>query len=291
MYHKKYPEHDINIVFEMISESLSHGDCHESASSEMHFINRLFAALPAEAVEYGMRFLHGQTDLPSSCDDIMPLYVRFSNLVEYSDKIDFLRDIPHAPTHEQILYRSEILSSLDEHEKVFGSDLLGYRMNAPIPENGIDPTSVPSAEGESADREDSSSLHLMNAAAQVLPCRNPLKTSLFYETRLGFTASHLDDESMPHIKLTRDNLSLILVQAQGDITRPFRELSDIKYDLYIYASEPLLLYRELQSKGVNIIEELADAKEAVKQMTNRQFVLEDNDGRYICVSQLLETVL
>ncbi|MBO4408314.1 MAG: hypothetical protein J5786_03475 [Clostridiales bacterium] len=291
MYHKNYPEHDINVVFEMIAESLSHGDCHESAVSEMHFINRLFAALPAEAVEYGMRFLHGHTELPSSCDDIMPLYVRFSNLVEYSDKIDFLRDIPHAPTNEQILYRSEILSSLDDHEKVFGNDLLGYRMNAPLPENGMDPTAFPSDESDQAGHEDSSSLHLMNAAAQVLPCKDPLRTSLFYETRLGFSASHLDDESMPHIKLTRDNLSLILVEADGDITRPFHELSDIKYDLYIYASEPLLLYREITGKGVNIIEELADAKEAVKQMTNRQFVFEDNDGRYICVSQLIENIL
>jgi len=285
MYHKKYPEHDINIVFEMLSESLSHGDCHEKAASELHFINRLFAALPAEAVEYGMRFLHGQTDLPSSCDGIMPLYVRFSNLVEYSDKIDFLRDIPHAPSNEQILYRSEILSTLDGHEKVFGSDLLGYRMNASVPESGIDPADVKSNEEEN---EGSSSLHLMNAAAQVLPCKDPLKTSLFYETRLGFTASHLDDESMPHIKLTRDNLSLILVKAAGDITRPFHEQSDIKYDLYIYASEPLLLYREITSNNVNIIEELADAKDAVKQMTNRQFVFEDIDGRYICVSQLIE---
>ena len=58
------------------------------------------------------------------------------------------------------------------------------------------------------------------------------------------------------------------------------------YDMYIYVSEPLLFYNELKGSGVRIAEELKEAAESVNMKTNRQFVFEDIDGRFICVSQL-----
>ena len=113
------------------------------------------------------------------------------------------------------------------------------------------------------------------------------KTALFYENKLGFKAAHLDDEAMPHIKLVRDNIAIVLVKGEGAITKPLREFG-IKYDMYIYCSEPFLLHNEVAANSIKIIEALPEAKEAQKQGTNRQFVFEDIDGRHICVSQYLE---
>ena len=128
----------------------------------------------------------------------------------------------------------------------------------------------------------------MNSQAAVFVCPDPYKTSIFYETKLGFKAAHLDDETMPHIRLTRDNIVIILVKGTGDIARPLRNFG-IKYDMYIYCSEPYLLQNELQGSEVKIIESLPDAREAMRMKFNRQFVFEDCDGRHICVSQSLES--
>ena len=270
MLTKDYPPHDMNVVFDMMEEVLRVGDCHEKATAEMSFLNRLMASLPPDAVEYGMQFLHGNRDLPKSCDEIMPLYVRFVSLAEYCEKIEYLRRIPDDLTHEDIMKRSEIMNSLEAHEKAFGKPLLGFTVKEGSPE----PAAVDSEEG-------SSSLHLLNFNAAVFVCKDPLATSLFYETKLGFKAVHLDDETMPHIKITRDNVIIVLVQGE---LKPMRDLCGVKYDMYLYVSEPLLFYNEIKSAGVVIIEELADAESSVSDTRNRQFVFEDNDGRHICVS-------
>ena len=151
MLNKEYPDHDMNIVFDMMEEVLNVGDCHEKAIEEMNLLNRLMASLPAEAVEYGMRFLHGNTDLPRSCDEIMPLYVRFVSLAEYCEKIEFLRIIPEDMTHEDIMKRSEMMESLEEHEKAFGKPLLGFSFK--------DGETVPS-EDKGSEEEDNA-LHLL----------------------------------------------------------------------------------------------------------------------------------
>ena len=151
----------------------------------------------------------------------------------------------------------------------------------------------PLAEGQAApakssdgnnEEEGGSGLHLMNQAAMVFGCVDPVKTALFYETKLGFKAAHLDDEKMPHIRLVRDNIVIALVKS------PVRMALPSMYDLIIYVTEPLLLYHEVKANGVKIIEELPDARESEKAKTNRQFVIEDNDGRKICISQSTEIV-
>ena len=159
---------------------------------------------------------------------------------------------------------------------------MGFQMNAASGE-------VDKAESEESgeEGEDKGRLLLMNSQGAVFACEDPLKTALFYETKLGFSAAHLDDEAMPHIKLTRDNIAIILVRASGDITRPAREFG-IKYDMYIYCSEPYLMQNEIIGNELKIVEALPDAKEAQKMNTNRQFVFEDCDGRHICVSQYIE---
>lgn len=274
MLNKNYPPHDMNVVFDMMEEVLTVGDCHERAIEEMNLLNRLMASLPPDAVEYGMRFLHGNTDLPSSCEEIMPLYVRFLSLVEYCEKIEFLRIIPEDMTHEDIMKRSEMMESLEDHEKAFGMPLLGFTLK--------DGEKTPVDEDE---QDEDKALHLLEFNAAVFPCTDPVRTALFYENKAGFKAAHLDDETMPHIKLTRDNTVIVLAHSDSPVV-PMRQLCGVMYDMYIYVSEPLLLYNELKGSGVTIAEELKEAAESVNMKTNRQFVFEDIDGRFICVSQL-----
>lgn len=283
MLEKEYPAHDMNTVFDLMQSTIDAGGTDEKAQDELLFLNHLFAALPAEAVEYGMMFLHGERKLPDSVKEIIPLFIRLVNLAEYCETVDRLRDIPAQMTTEEVLARKDMMDSLDEHEKAFLKPLLGYQYSNQKVEKGPEEN-----EGEGENGTDGGRLLLMNSQAAVFVCPDPYKTSIFYETKLGFKAAHLDDETMPHIRLTRDNIALVLVKGSGDIARPLRKFG-IKYDMYIYCSEPYLLQNELSSLDVKITEALPDAEEAKQMNVNRQFVFEDCDGRHICVSQYLES--
>ncbi|MCR4689631.1 MAG: hypothetical protein K5745_08825 [Saccharofermentans sp.] len=271
MLTKEYPRHDMNRVFDMIEEAIAQGGVDDKCKDEMNLLMHLYAGLPAEAVECGMMYIHGMgADVPQS--DITALHIRLLNLLEYLEKVESLRQIPSELTNEEIKRRSDVLSSLEGHEKVFGSALLGYRYSGkPV-------------EAKEEGEEEGQRLLLMNSQAAVFACEDIYKTALFYEDKLGFKATHLDDEAMPHIKLTRDNIAIVLVK--GDL-KPARNYG-IKYDMYIYCSEPFLLHNEIKGQGVKIIEELPEANKAKSQMSNRQFVIEDIDGRHICVSQFIE---
>lgn len=275
MLNKEYPLHDMNRVFDMIEETIGRGGVDDKCTDEMNLLMHLYAGLPAEAVECGMMYIHGKgSQVPDS--DITALHIRLLNLLEYCEKVESLRVIPSELTTEEITRRSSILESLAEHEKVFGTQLLGYQYNGKPVESKEDPEST-----------ESGRLLLMNSQAAVFACEDIYKTSMFYEDKLGFKAVHLDDEAMPHIKLTRDNISIVLVKGEGAILKNARDFG-IKYDMYIYCSEPFLLHNELKGQGVKIIEDLPEANKARQQSVNRQFVIEDIDGRHICVSQFIE---
>ena len=274
MLSKSYPRHDINLVFDEIQRVLSSSNVADNAMEEMSFLNRLFAALPVEAVEYGMQFLHGEKDLPKACDEILPLYIRFLNLLKYTEIIEAMQTIPKNPTPEELNARIKMHGELEKIEGSFCTPLLGFAYNKDLPEGKIDPEKI---EHQEADEQDgSSNLHLMNALAPVFVCEDPYRTSAFYEDHLGFHAAHLDDESMPHIRISRDNIEINLVKGT-----PFR--SGAPYDLYIYVSEPMMLQMELKSSGVQIIKTLEES-DGQRHM-NREFIFEDIDGRRICVSQ------
>ena len=313
---KNYPEHDINVVIDYIHSIVTAGHVAENAPDEMSFLNRLFAALPAEAVEYGMQFLHGRRDLPASCDEILPLYIRFTNLLEYCEIVEKMEEIPVLPTPEELQIRIRMNQTLDELEKPFCTPLLGFKYKKDLPEGTIDPASLPSGSGRNtsnetgaeetshtdsspnqltsseAQDESSSSLHLMNDIAPVFLCRDALRTALFYEETLGFHAAHLDDESMPHIRLRRDNIEIVLVSCESEeLVSDFAQVQELKhkkglYDLYIFASEPKMLQMELRSSGVTILRSLEEADRTPHK--NREFTFTDIDGRRICVSQRLQ---
>ncbi len=279
MLNKEYPLHDMNLVFDMIGDSIKKGGVHDKTEEEMNLLMHLYAGLPAEAVEQGMMFIHGRACEIPATSDIIPLHVRLMNLLEYLEKIEYLAEIPKTMSNDEIHKRSEILNSLDEHEKLFGTPLMGYQFNMG--------TSAPT-EAKEGEAEDSGRLLLMNSQAAVFACEDIYKTAIFYEDKLGFKSTHLDDEAMPHIKLVRDNIAIVLVKGSGDITKPARNFG-IKYDMYIYCSEPFLLHNEVAGNGIKIVEDLPEAKAAQGMTTNRQFVFEDIDGRHICVSQYIES--
>ncbi len=279
MLNKEYPLHDMNLVFDMIGDSIKKGGVHDKTEEEMNLLMHLYAGLPAEAVEQGMMFIHGRACEIPATSDIIPLHVRLMNLLEYLEKVEYLAEIPKTMSNDEIHKRSEILNSLDEHEKHFGKPLMGYQFNMG--------TSAPT-EAKEGEAEDSGRLLLMNSQAAVFACEDIYKTAIFYEDKLGFKSTHLDDEAMPHIKLVRDNIAIVLVKGSGDITKPARNFG-IKYDMYIYCSEPFLLHNEVAGNGIKIVEDLPEAKAAQGMTTNRQFVFEDIDGRHICVSQFIES--
>lgn len=274
MLSKTYPQHDINLVFDEISRVLSSGNVADNAMEELSFQNRLFAALPVEAVEYGMQFLHGKIDLPKACDEILPLYMRFLNLVKYTELIEAMENIPKNPTPEELTSRIRMHGELGKIEESFCTPLLGFAYNKDLPEGKIDPEKIEPKGPE--DSDGSSNLHLMNSLAPVFVCEDPYRTSAFYEDHLGFHAAHLDDESMPHIRISRDNIEINLVKGTPVST-------GAPYDLYIYVSEPMMLQMELQSSGVKLIKTLEES-DAISHM-NREFIFEDIDKRHICVSQ------
>lgn len=280
MLNKEYPLHDMNLVFEMIEKSIAKGGTDDKTLDEMNLLMHLYAGLPAEAVEHGMMFIHGRGAEVPATSDINPLHVRLMNLLEYLEKVEYLSDIPQTLSNEEITKRSDIMNSLAEHEKVFGTPLLGYQFNSG--------SAAPAKAPEGSEDDNNGRLLLMNSQAAIFACEDIYKTALFYEDKLGFKAAHLDDEAMPHIKLVRDNIAIVLVKGDGAIAKPAREFG-IKYDMYIYCSEPFLLQNEVAGNGIKIIEELPEAKAAQKQGTNRQFVFEDVDGRHICVSQYIES--
>jgi hypothetical protein len=218
-------------------------------------------------------------DLPDEAKEISPLYIRFLSLADYLEKVDYLRVLPDLPSTEEIMRRQKMMDSLSFHEKSFAAPLLGFSYNA-----GTNEAVKAVEEDEEQKEEGTGKLHLMNAQASVFACTDPLKTALFYEEHLGFKATHLNDEKMPHIRLVRDNIIIALVES------PVRIAPVTMYELIIYASEPMLLYHELKAAGVKFIEDLKDANESKNELSNRQFVFEDNDGRRICVSQSTEII-
>lgn len=282
------PEHDINQLFDNLVSIINVGDCADSAMDECKFLNSLFAALPAEAVEEFMRFLADGKKPSQACDEIMPLFIRLVNLVTYCDKILELRELPISADMKIIKKRASLNEELDNLEEPFGKNLMGYAFGSSSKPEVPQQNSQQTSKNDNNSPNTGSGLLLMNGSAVIFPCADIYKTSLFYEQKLGFSAVMLDDESMPHIRITRDNIIINLVQYGNKVANeclPLRKVYGIPYDAYIYVAEPLLLLNELKSADIKIIKELESSEKSVNSGINREFVFEDCDGRHICVSQ------
>ena len=110
----------------------------------------------------------------------------------------------------------------------------------------------------------------------IFPVPDIRKTARFYTDRLGFRAVEYVECEEPHICLYRDKTEIILLKANTDRVFTNRELYGYGYDAYLYTSEMEELEKQLRKNGVKIARPLS-----MTDYKNREFVIEDIDGRWI----------
>jgi catechol 2,3-dioxygenase-like lactoylglutathione lyase family enzyme len=109
----------------------------------------------------------------------------------------------------------------------------------------------------------------------VLPAPDPEATAAYYCDVLGFRAVSYLDTAQPHVCLYRDGAEILLTKAAGPVT-PSRVANGYGYDAYIVVSDPAAAFEELTAAGAKIAVPLATTDYA-----NREFVVEDPDGRWL----------
>ena len=102
------------------------------------------------------------------------------------------------------------------------------------------------------------------------------RTTAYYRDVLGFSAVEYLQCAEPHICLYRDGVEILLLQSTTSRVMPNRELYGYGYDAYLYVDEQERLLAELSSRGAHIVRPLA-----VTDYRNREFVVEDIDGRWL----------
>jgi len=114
------------------------------------------------------------------------------------------------------------------------------------------------------------------ASHLVFPTPNIERTSDYYVTVLGFRAVKYLDTKEPHICLYRDNTEIILTSANTDKVYPNRELYGYGEDAYFITDKQEVLQNEFVEKGAKIVRKLHKT-----DYNNREFIVEDIDGRWI----------
>ena len=110
----------------------------------------------------------------------------------------------------------------------------------------------------------------------IFPVPDILKTARFYTDSLGFRAVEYVECEEPHICLYRDKTEIILLKANTDRVFTNRELYGYGYDAYLYTSEMEELEKQLRRNREKIARPLS-----MTDYKNREFVIEDIDGRWI----------
>ncbi|EOS81803.1 hypothetical protein C817_00532 [Dorea sp. 5-2] len=110
----------------------------------------------------------------------------------------------------------------------------------------------------------------------IFPVPNIKKTEKFYVSCPGFRAVEYLECKEPHICLYKDEIEILLLQANTNLISPNREQYGYGYDAYLYTNDGETLESEFSSKGVKIIKSLN-----LTDYQNQEFVIEDCDGRWI----------
>ena len=110
----------------------------------------------------------------------------------------------------------------------------------------------------------------------VFPTPDIRRTAEYYVEKLGFRRVDYLDAKEKHICLYRDGVEFILTQSDGREVVPNRELYGYGGDAYVIVRDQQALQDEYEAKGVNIVRKLHKT-----DYHNREFVLEDIDGRWI----------
>lgn len=110
----------------------------------------------------------------------------------------------------------------------------------------------------------------------IFPSRDIKKTAEFYKTKLEFDIVEYLESEQPHICMYKNNVEIILTQANNEKITPNHVLYGYGYDAYIYVSNQLELQENLKQLGVKIVISLNKT-----DYNNNEFVIEDIDGRWI----------
>ncbi len=120
----------------------------------------------------------------------------------------------------------------------------------------------------------------------IFPVPDIKKTAGFYVSELGFRAVEYLECTQPHICLYRDDIEIILLKASVDKVLPNRTLYGYGYDAYLYTENQELLEKEFNENGVKFIKHLN-----VTDYQNKEFVIEDIDGRWLAVGLKIKSDL
>lgn len=110
----------------------------------------------------------------------------------------------------------------------------------------------------------------------IFPAPNVKKTADFYVSNLEFRAFEYLECTEPHICLYKDNVEIILLQANTNKVLPNRKLYGYGYDAYLYTENQELLEKAFIAKGIKIIKPLN-----MTDYQNKELVIEDLDGRWL----------
>jgi hypothetical protein len=110
----------------------------------------------------------------------------------------------------------------------------------------------------------------------VFHCWNIDKTAKYYTDKLGFEAVMYLKAAEPHICLYRDKVEIVLTITNGREVIPNHKLYGHGYDAYLITDTQEEILEEFKQKGVKIVRPLVKT-----DYQNREFVIEDCDGRWI----------
>lgn len=110
----------------------------------------------------------------------------------------------------------------------------------------------------------------------IFPTPNIENTANYYSDVMGFDIVKYLESQEPHICLYRDDVEIILTQANTSKVYPNRELYGYGYDAYFITENQEALQEEFVDKGAKIVRQLQKT-----DYNNKEFVLEDIDGRWI----------
>lgn len=118
----------------------------------------------------------------------------------------------------------------------------------------------------------------------IFPVPDIRKTKEFYVERLGFRAVEYLDCKEPHICLYRDKTEIILLQSNKGKVLTNRKQYGYGYDAYLYTDEQEAFQKELLARDVKIVNSVN-----VTDYNNKEFVIEDCDGRWIAFGSKLNS--
>lgn len=110
----------------------------------------------------------------------------------------------------------------------------------------------------------------------IFPTKDIKKTAEYYKTKLEFDIVEYLQSEQPHICMYKDNIEIILTQANNEEIKPNRILYGYGYDAYIYTNNQIELQEKFKKAGLKIAIPLTQT-----DYNNKEFVIEDIDGRWI----------